>query len=93
MDESTTGMVIFGVLVLICSVVAHALQRRFWLAVALSSVTSSVLFQVTVYFQLGYLDPFIPIAIVTTLVISALCASIVGAIFLIFRKEIYFNTS
>ncbi len=93
MNEVTTGIVIFGALALVCSLVAHSLQRRFWLAVTLASITSTVLFQVFVFYQLGYLDPFIPIAIVITLFISALCACMVGAMFLLFRNKHHSNTS
>ena len=93
MNETTTGIVLFGTLVLICSFLAHALQRRFWLAVTLASLASAVLFQVAVFFQLGYLDPFMPVAMVITLVISALCACIVGAGFLLFRNKNHLKTS
>lgn len=88
MNEATTGIVIFGALALICSIAAHTLQRRFWLAVTLASIVITVLFQVLVFYQLGYLDPFMPIATVITLFISALCACMVGTIFCFFERRI-----
>ena len=86
MDESTTGMIYFGIVVLICSILAHALQKQFWLAVGLASFGSTALLQVIVIFRSGYLDSYLPMAIAMTLVISALCATLVGAIFVAIRK-------
>lgn len=86
MDESTTGIIFFGVVVLICSILAHALQKQFWIAVGLASFASTALLQVIVIFRTGYLDAYLPTAIAMTLVISALCATLVGAVFVAIRK-------
>jgi hypothetical protein len=85
MEQSITGVVVLAVIVLTCSIIAHSLQKQFWIAVGLASLASTALLQVIVIFRAGYLDAYFPLAIAITLVISALCATLVGLIFIVFR--------
>ena len=86
MEQSITGVVVLAVIVLTCSIIAHSLQKQFWIAVGLASLASTALLQVIVIFRTGYLDAYLPLAIAITLVISTLCATLVGVIIIAIRK-------
>lgn len=81
------GVLVFVIVAATLAVVAHLFIRRFVLAVLLSSMGSSVLFQLIVWIQLGYLDPFAPIAFIVTLVLAVLISAMVGALFSVMRTK------
>ena len=64
----------------------HLLVRSFLLAIVLSTITAVVVFQVSAYIHVGYLDPFFPVAVITS---SALCliVSVVIGLFVRSRRK------
>ena len=86
MDQSITGMLYLGAIVLICSVIAHSLQKQFWVAVGLAALGSTALLLLVIIYRTGFLSSYLPIAVAITLVISTLCAMGVGAVFVLVRK-------
>ena len=89
MDTRTLiSILVFSVIVLVCSIVFHTYWKYYFQAVILSSFISAILFQVVGYFVMGYLDPFFLIALVPSWVISFVSSLIIGLPFLIIRKKI-----
>ena len=79
---------VFGIVVL-CSVAAisaigwHLLVRSFLLAIVLSTASAVIVFQALAYIHMGYLDPFFPIAVITS---SALCLFVSVVVGLVVRS-------
>lgn len=69
------------------SIVTHAFIRRFLLACLVSTLVATLLFQVFAYWQLGYLDPFFIIALVTTGICSLVISAVVGLPFALYRRR------
>jgi hypothetical protein len=86
MNGAATGIVVLGAINIFCSVLSHMVQKKYWLAVAAATIFSVVLFQVVSFLQQGYIDPFVVIAIITTSLISAAGAIVIGLIFKVLRK-------
>ena len=89
MNEATGGLIILSILSIVCSLVSHTLIRAMSLAIPLAAVFTAILFQVITYFQLGYLDPFFPITLVTTFAISFLIAIVIGVPFNIWGRNVH----
>ena len=70
-------IVFFGV-TLVTAIISHWLIKRFFLASLVSSVITTVVFQLLARMQLGYMDKFWPIAVVVSLVLALGIASIAG---------------
>ena len=70
-----------------CAVVAHALVRRWFVACAGSAIAFTLLVQVAAYLSVGYLDPFIVIALITGMLIGFSVAAIVGLPFYLLRRR------
>jgi hypothetical protein len=64
----------------VISVPAHWWLSSFPLAVVVSAVTASLVFQVSVSLQLGYVDKFVSIAFVVGIVVSTLVSTLVGGL-------------
>lgn len=79
MSEGAIGLLVFAAICVACSIAAHMLVRTFWIASALSVVTAVPLFQFAAYLHIGFLDPFWPIAVVTTGVVSLAATVAIGA--------------
>ena len=79
-------MLVLGAIIVLCSVVAHMLQRRFWFAVAMAACSSALLFQIAAFVHLGHLDPFFMIALAVSLPIGAFGAILIGGLFRLGRK-------
>ncbi len=65
----------------------HALIREYIIASILSAIVATVLLQVIVYIQLGYLDPFFLIGIICGGVYYFAAALIVGIPFWFYRRR------
>ena len=88
MSEGATAMVVFGAIVIVCSVFAHLYQKRFWFAVLIAACSSVVLFQIAAYLNIGRLDPFFIIAVFATFGISSIGAAIIGLAFYLKRNKV-----
>ncbi len=78
MNESNLPIIGLISIAIITSLLSHFLIKNYKKAIIVSSISSAVLFQVAVYIQLGYLDPFFMIAMVITGVITALISAVIG---------------
>lgn len=72
------GLWIFLGLALICSVVLHVVIKRYYVASVVSAITVALLFQIIAAIQLGYMDPFAPIAFGITAVVTFGMALVIG---------------
>jgi hypothetical protein len=79
-SESAVGLIVLGAICFACSITAHLLVPSFWLAVVVTMVASVSLFQFAAYLHIGFLDPFWPIAVVTTSVFSFMASVGIGAV-------------
>lgn len=87
MDEGQVGIAMLAGITLISSFIWHFFCREFGKAVAGATITSVVVFQITVYLHSGYIDPFIWIAAAMSSVYAFVAAIGVGAAFAYFRKK------
>ena len=78
MSQGTIGLFIFGGLVLVSSVVAHRFIARVLLASGVTALATAFTFQAIVFFELGYMDPFWPIALGLTLVYAFVGSLVIG---------------
>ncbi|MCP3890099.1 MAG: hypothetical protein GY702_14700 [Desulfobulbaceae bacterium] len=86
MDESTQGIIIFGLINVVSALLWHTFVRIFFLAVVGAAVTTTVTFLAAAYIQAGYLDPFFEIAIYVSGVISLAASVAIGVPFYIKRS-------
>jgi len=86
MSAGTMGILILVAIAVVVSLICHAFLRRFWPATNLAATAAAMLFLVASYIELGYLDPFFPIAFVFGWVYAWFVAMIVGIPFHIARK-------
>lgn len=63
MNQPSVGIVVLIAISVVVAIVGHWRITRYVVACAVSAVVSAVLFEVAVFIQLGYLDPFFLIAI------------------------------
>ncbi len=78
MDEGTIGLIIFFATAVASALLWHRFVASYLAAIAASTVTAVVAFQVMAYIHLGYLDPFYLIAVVTTTIFAAIVSLLVG---------------
>lgn len=88
MNESTLALVVFAVITIASAMISHVKIKSYWRATILATLVSVVLFQVIAYINLGYLDPFILIAIVITGVVALLISMLIGALVNTYRNKI-----
>ena len=72
------GLLLFFFVALISGVLWHHLVPRYSIAVVGATLSAVILFQCIVFLQLGYLDPFFPIAAVTTGGMALIVSLLVG---------------
>lgn len=80
MSEGAAGLLVFLAICVICSIAAHFLVRTFWLATVLTPIAAVPLFQLAAYLHIGFLDPFWPVAVVTTSFVSLVASVVIGAV-------------
>jgi uncharacterized membrane protein YccC len=78
-EDQLAWAVILGISVA-AAVVTHSLSRRLFLASLLAAVAATIVFQIINYVQLGYLDPFVIVAVPVGLAMSFILALGVGAV-------------
>jgi hypothetical protein len=77
-DKSSIPVVVFVALSLIIAALCHWRIRRLIIASLLAALASAISFQIIGYFVIGYLDPFVLIALVTSFAVSFVMALFVG---------------
>jgi len=87
MDQSTLAIIIHCVLSIVSALGFHTKIKKYLLASVLSAIVSAVIFQIIGYFVLGYLDPFVIIALITGAMVSFVIALLTGLPFLNLRKN------
>jgi hypothetical protein len=87
MNEGTIGIILLLGISATVAAGIHLFYPRFVLACLFSAVAATVLFQAVCYLQLGYIDPFFPVAVAVGGSISFIVALGVGALFRLFRNK------
>ena len=86
MSEGAIGIIILIAISVITAVGVHLFLRRYFSASLISAILSNALFQFIAYLHVGYLDPFLPIALLVGGALAYAIALIVGLVFLAYRK-------
>ncbi|CAG1003803.1 hypothetical protein BURK2_03242 [Burkholderiales bacterium] len=86
MTESEQGHFVFLAIALASAVIWHVLDRRYVRAIGGATLCAAIGFQVAVYLQLGYLDPFFPVALLVSALAAGFIAALVGLLFLAGRR-------
>tara|TARA_R110002167_G_scaffold348745_2_gene560176 strand:- start:771 stop:1043 length:273 start_codon:yes stop_codon:yes gene_type:complete len=87
MSEGLQGIIILISISFLCSVISHWQLKNFKFAIGAATLVSISLFQLANYFHLGYLDPFIIIALITSSFFALIIAILVGCPFYFVRRK------
>ena len=87
MSDATLAITILITISVTVAVIAHMLIRNYFVAVPVAAVAASGIFQVVVFIELGYLDPFFLIAFVVGAAYAVLVAAGVGVPFVLVRRR------
>ena len=88
MSEGAIGIIILIAISVITTVAVHLFLRRYFSASLIAAVLSSAIFQFIAILHVGYLDPFLPIALLVGGALAYAIALIVGLIILAYRKTL-----
>jgi ABC-type Mn2+/Zn2+ transport system permease subunit len=78
MDDAVMGWIVLIAICTISAFIAHKQIKSHMWAIATSVLASVILFQIAVYIQQGYLDPFFIIAIFISAFVSFFVSLIIG---------------
>jgi len=81
MNEGQLGLYIFSFICIASAMTSHWRIQSYWLATIVSTVVSAILFQVIAYIDLGYLDPFFIMAMITSSAAAFTISAFIGAFF------------
>ena len=87
MSESIEGIIIFSIVAVAVSIIAHVFIKKISSAILLAAFSTALIFQLGMYFLAGYLEPIFPVALITTFLIAFLIALIIGVPFKIWRRN------
>ncbi len=87
MDEGTQGLYVLGAMAITFSIFWHAFEKRYKRAIIGATITTVILFQAAAAIHIGNIDPFILVAMVTTGVLTAIIATIIGLPFKLHRRD------
>lgn len=87
MNEGTAGIFVLIIISIIVSIATHAKIKKFFHAIIISVIIGCIVFQVAAYIHVGYLEPFLIIAVITSSLIVAIISALVGLSFLYFRNK------
>ena len=87
MEKDAFGIMVFLGLSVVAALVAHVFVRRYFLASILGAIVATIIFQLFAYLDLGYLDRFWQIAVVTSGLMSLVIAFCLGVPFWYFRRD------
>jgi hypothetical protein len=91
MSEGTVGLVIFFIIAIGSALAWHWCVTIYSRAVIGATFTTVIVFQIAAYLHIGYLDSFFLIAVITTSVMAAVMAFIIGLPFRSRRKRLGSN--
>jgi len=77
-SEDILGILVFTITAMVCAVAWHSLCKKYFLAVAGATLTTTVGFQLINYLFLGYLDPFFLIAMSISAPIAFIISGLTG---------------
>jgi hypothetical protein len=83
-DKSAQSVLILAVISVVVALAVHFRVRDYVKASLISAALTSLLFQVVIYFDVGHIDPFVLISLVTGFVAALVVSMVVG---LLFRKR------
>ena len=86
MSEGAIGFIAFIATCTITAIIGHLFLRRYFIASLISAIVSTVIFQIIIFLHLGYLDPFLPIAVIVSGALALAISLIIGLIKWVFRK-------
>lgn len=86
-EESHLPLIAFFLFAVCLAALFHWRMRRFIIASLLAAFLAAVAFQIVGYFVLGYLDPFVLIALVVSMVLAFAIAVVVGLLLRLARRE------
>lgn len=84
MNEGLEGILLLLGVTVVAALASHALIRKYLVASLVAAFLSVVAFQGLNYAHLGYVDPFLPVAVVLS---AAICFILSLAIGLPFRRK------
>ena len=87
MSEGTAGLVILAAIAMASALLWHWLVPRYIAAVVGATITTATAFQFVAYLHLGYLDPFFLVAMITSSMMAAVIALLVGLPFRAVRRS------
>ena len=87
MSEGTVGLIILTSIALASALLWHRFVPFYRPAVIGATITAVTAFQVADYVRLGYLDPFFLVAVVTSSIMAAVIALVVGLPFRARRRS------
>ena len=87
MTEANEGILIFSGIAIASAAVTHLLIKDYLKASLTATLIAVVLFQIAVYIDLGYLDAFFIIAMITTGIGALIISLLIGIPFNIYRKK------
>ena len=86
MSEGAIGIIILVSISVVTAVAVHLFLHRYFSASLVAAVLSNAIFQFLAYLHVGYLDPFLPIALLVGGALAYAIALIVGLVILAYRK-------
>ena len=78
MDDQLIAFITFSIISLFIGAVCHYFVRSYFLAASIATVFIVITIQIISYLQLGYLDPFYGIAMITSGAMAFIVSLIVG---------------
>ncbi len=81
------SVIIFLIIVIVASLICHFLIKSNVVASFISASIAVIVFQVFNYFNIGYLDPFFIIAMITTGFIGFFVSFLIGLAFSYKRRK------
>ena len=87
MTDGSTGLFVLLLISGVSALVWHYFVRAYAIAVIGATASTVVLFQVAVFVQLGYIDPFFLIAAVTSSGVAVVIALVIGLPYRARRKQ------
>ena len=86
MSEGAVGLLVLIAISAIAAIIAHLLMRRYSLASLLAAILSTAVFQGLAFLHVGYLDPFLPMALLAGGALAYAIALMVGLVIRSNRK-------
>ena len=80
MNEGNTPLIIFIFIAIASSITWNILEKEYSTVLIKSTLTTVVLFQIAVYINLGHLDPYFIVAMITTGILALVISVVISFI-------------